>query len=96
MPRWMPPLPAQCQDAQAGLQYLALRVQDTGTGIPQDIIDRIFDPFFTTKSPDKGTGLGLSTVLGIVKSHGGFLQVASQPGQGSTFTACLPVRRCSQ
>jgi PAS domain S-box-containing protein len=76
-------------DARPG-QYLALRVQDTGTGIPQEIIDRIFDPFFTTKSPDKGTGLGLSTVLGIVKSHGGFLQVASQPGQGSTFTAYLP------
>jgi|GEM_PF-635640 len=76
-------------DARPGL-YLALRVSDTGTGIPQDILDRIFDPFFTTKSPDKGTGLGLSTVMGIVKGHGGFLQVSSQPGQGSTFTAYLP------
>lgn len=70
--------------------YVILRVQDTGTGIPQDIIDRIFDPFFTTKSPDKGTGLGLSTVMGIVRSHGGFLQVLSQDGQGSTFTVFLP------
>jgi PAS domain S-box-containing protein len=77
-------------DAQPGL-YVALRVHDTGTGIPQEILERIFDPFFTTKSPDKGTGLGLSTVMGIVKSHGGFLQVSSQDGQGSTFIACLPV-----
>lgn len=76
-------------DAKPG-SYVALRVQDTGTGIPQDILDRIFDPFFTTKSPDKGTGLGLSTVMGIVKSHGGFLQVSSRPGLGTTFTACLP------
>jgi len=76
-------------DARPG-SYVILRVQDTGTGIPQDIIDRIFDPFFTTKSPDKGTGLGLSTVMGIVRSHGGFLQVQSQDGQGSTFTVFLP------
>jgi PAS domain S-box-containing protein len=77
-------------DAKPG-KYLALRVRDTGTGIPPEIIDRIFDPFFTTKGPDKGTGLGLSTVMGIVKGHGGFLQVHSQPGQGSMFTAYLPV-----
>jgi CheY-like chemotaxis protein len=72
-------------------RYVALRVLDTGAGIPQEVIERIFYPFFTTKSPDKGTGLGLSTVMGIVKSHGGFLQVSSQDGQGSTFIACLPV-----
>jgi PAS domain S-box-containing protein len=77
-------------DAKPG-KYLALRVRDTGTGIPPEIIDRIFDPFFTTKGPDKGTGLGLSTVMGIVKGHGGFLQVYSQPGKGSTFIAYLPV-----
>ncbi|WP_395748248.1 PAS domain S-box protein [Prosthecobacter sp.] len=73
-------------------RYVALRVQDTGTGIPQEIQERIFDPFFTTKSPDKGTGLGLATVIGIVKSHDGFLQVTSRPGEGSTFTVCLPAR----
>jgi len=73
--------------------YVALRVRDTGTGIPPEIIERIFEPFFTTKGPDKGTGLGLSTVVGILKGHGGFLQVYSQPGQGSTFTAHLPVDR---
>ncbi len=77
-------------DAKPGY-YVALRVQDTGTGIAQEIIERIFDPFFTTKSQDKGTGLGLSTVMGIVKSHGGFLQVASRPGLGTTFTVFLPV-----
>ncbi len=71
-------------------KYLALCVRDTGTGIPPEIIDRIFDPFFTTKGLDKGTGLGLSTVLGIVKGSGGFLQVYSKPGQGSSFTAYLP------
>jgi PAS domain S-box-containing protein len=76
-------------DAKPG-KYVALRVCDTGTGIPPEILDRIFDPFFTTKGPDKGTGLGLSTVMGIVKGHGGFLQVYSPPGQGSTFTAYLP------
>ena len=76
-------------DAKSG-KYLVLRVRDTGTGIPPEILDRIFDPFFTTKGPDKGTGLGLSTVMGIVKGHGGFLQVYSPPGQGSTFTAYLP------
>lgn len=77
-------------DAQPG-HYVVLRVRDTGTGIPAEIIDRIFDPFFTTKDPDRGTGLGLSTVLGIVRGHGGFLQVYSQPGRGSTFAVYLPV-----
>ncbi len=77
-------------DAKSG-QHVVLRVRDTGTGIPPENLDRIFDPFFTTKGPDKGTGLGLSTVMGIVKGHGGFLRVYSQPGQGSTFAAYLPV-----
>ena len=77
-------------DARPG-HYLALKVTDTGTGIAPDIVDRIFDPFFTTKSADRGTGLGLSTVLGIVRAHGGFVQVYSQPGQGSQFTVYLPV-----
>lgn len=76
-------------DARPG-RYVALRVRDTGEGIPHELLDRIFDPFFTTKSPDKGTGLGLSTVLGIVKSHAGFVQVYSQPGQGTTFVVYLP------
>jgi len=77
-------------DAVPG-RYVALRVSDTGSGIPPEILDRIFDPFFTTKAADKGTGLGLSTVLGIVKGHGGFVQVYSQPGEGTIFTVYLPV-----
>jgi CheY-like chemotaxis protein len=70
--------------------YVVWRVTDTGAGIPPEILDRIFEPFFTTKGLDKGTGLGLSTVIGIVKSHGGFVQVYSAPGQGSTFAVYLP------
>jgi CheY-like chemotaxis protein len=71
--------------------YVAWKITDTGTGIPSEILERIFEPFFSTKGPEKGTGLGLSTVSGIIKSHGGFVQVFSVLGQGSTFTVCLPV-----
>jgi two-component system, cell cycle sensor histidine kinase and response regulator CckA len=71
--------------------YLALSVTDTGQGIPPQIIESIFDPFFTTKSLAKGTGLGLSTVLGIVRSHGGFITVTSVLEKGSTFTIYLPL-----
>jgi signal transduction histidine kinase len=73
--------------------YVAWSVTDTGTGIPLEILDRIFEPFFSTKGPERGTGLGLSTVVGIVKSHGGFLQVSSVPGKGSTFIVHLPAAR---
>ena len=73
-----------------GGKYVMLQVRDSGVGIPPEILERIFEPFFTTKGPDRGTGLGLSTVMGIVKAHDGFLQVQSQPGQGSTFTVYLP------
>ncbi|PTY01267.1 PAS domain S-box protein [Opitutus sp. ER46] len=76
-------------DARPG-EFVTLRVTDSGTGIPPELIDRIFDPFFTTKGPDKGTGLGLSTVLGIVRGHGGFIQVYSHPAKGSAFTVYLP------
>ncbi len=76
-------------DAKAG-RHLMLRVEDSGTGIPAEVLERIFDPFFSTKGPEKGTGLGLSTVMGIVKGHGGFMQVYSHPGAGSTFTVFIP------
>jgi PAS domain S-box-containing protein len=70
--------------------YVVLQVTDTGTGIPPDVVDRIFDPFFTTKEPGKGTGLGLSTVVGIAKSHGGFVNLQTAPGKGSGFQVYLP------
>jgi two-component system, cell cycle sensor histidine kinase and response regulator CckA len=70
--------------------YLVITVSDTGTGIAPEILDRIFDPFFTTKEPGKGTGLGLSTVLGIVKSHGGFVKISSEIGKGTQFRVFFP------
>ncbi len=76
-------------DAKPG-PYVMIQLTDTGHGIPREIMSKIFDPFFTTKEPGKGTGLGLATVLGIVKSHGGFVDVRSEANQGSTFTIHLP------
>lgn len=81
-------------DAKPG-RYVCFKVADTGDGIPPDILDRIFDPFFTTKSQEKGTGLGLSTVLGIIKGHGGFVQVHSTVGKGSSFAVYLPASQSS-
>jgi two-component system, cell cycle sensor histidine kinase and response regulator CckA len=70
--------------------HVAITVSDTGAGIPSEIAHRIFDPFFSTKTGGKDCGLGLSTVLGIVRSHGGMITVASEPGAGAAFTIHLP------
>lgn len=72
--------------------YLCISVNDTGEGIPSEVLPKIFQPFFTTKGPDKGTGLGLPTCRSIVKNHGGFITVSSQPGKGTEFQIFLPAR----
>ena len=71
-------------------RYVVMKVTDSGCGIPPSILGTIFDPFFTTKETGKGTGLGLSTVVGIVKSHSGFIEVDSEPGRGSAFRVFIP------
>ncbi len=70
--------------------YIVITVADTGTGIPDEILDRIFEPFFTTKAQGVGTGLGLSTVVGIIKGHSGFVSVNSAVGVGTQFKVYLP------
>ncbi|WP_017652744.1 hybrid sensor histidine kinase/response regulator [Fortiea contorta] len=76
--------------------YIVITVTDTGCGIRTEILDRIFEPFFTTKELGKGTGLGLSTVLGIIKSHGGFIKVLSEEGRGSQFKVFLPAQEAQE
>ena len=82
-------------EAKVG-SYIVIVVSDTGTGIPPKIMDRVFEPFFTTKERGKGTGLGLSTALGVVKSHGGFINVYSEVGKGTTFRVYLPAIKTAE
>jgi len=74
-------------------EHVALKVSDTGTGMPPEVMERVFEPFFTTKGYGEGTGLGLSQVFGFAKQIGGGIAVESRPGKGASFTLFLPASR---
>ncbi len=87
----------QLDSQYAGMQadvkpgkYVLIKIQDTGAGMPPEVLERIYEPFFTTKEQGKGTGLGLSTSLAIIKGHGGFIRVYSEPTRGTKFHIYLP------
>lgn len=86
---WSPESPGYRPGDPEG-DFVRLRVEDSGQGIPGALLERVFDPFFTTKEKGKGTGLGLSTVFGIVGEAGGFLRVHSEEGRGAAFEVYLP------
>jgi hypothetical protein len=73
--------------------FICISVTDTGVGIPSELQSVIFEPFYTTKPAGKGTGLGLSSSYGIVRHHGGEIEVQSQPSHGTTFNVFLPTKR---
>ncbi|MBP7461069.1 MAG: response regulator [Candidatus Delongbacteria bacterium] len=81
--------PAPCYDMKPG-RYAAFIIADTGHGLPPETLKCIFDPFFTSRRMGRGTGLGLAMVYGVVKGHHGFIDVVSEPGQGTAFTVYFP------
>ena len=86
------PEPRSAEPGAAPVPMVEIAVADTGSGIPPENLKRIFDPFFTSKGVGKGTGLGLSVSHGIVKAHGGTIEVESEVGKGSTFHIFLPMQ----
>jgi len=84
---------SKTQDTGELQDFVAIRIADTGVGIPQELQSHIFEPFFTTKPAGKGTGLGLSSVYGIVKQHNGKVNVSSAPGAGAEFIVSFPVSK---
>ena len=83
--------PVPVQRDGAARTYARVAVSDEGPGIPEAVRKRMFEPFFTTREVGEGSGLGLSVAWGIVREHGGFIDVASEPGAGSRFTVHLPL-----
>jgi CheY-like chemotaxis protein len=81
--------PADARDGLTG-EFVALRVADTGCGIPDEVVGKVFEPFFTTKAAEKGTGLGLSQVYGFARRSGGTVAIASEVGRGTTVSLYLP------
>jgi signal transduction histidine kinase len=81
---------ARQPDTQAGT-FVRMSIADTGTGIPPELLERIFEPFFTTKPEGRGSGLGLAVVHGIVRQHGGFIEVSSVAGAGTEFRLYFPL-----
>lgn len=81
---------AEFRDMSQG-DYIKVTVNDSGSGISEDIIERIFEPYFTTRETGKGSGMGLAVVHGIIENHGGAITVKSEPGKGSCFTFVIPV-----
>jgi signal transduction histidine kinase len=76
---------------RADNEHVEIKISDTGTGIPPDVLPKIFDPFFTTKDVGKGTGLGLNMAYNIIQKHKGTIDVESEAGKGTTFIIRLQI-----